>query len=192
MPKFLFAKTRIYEFKDLIQNATKPRRFDILSRKRRRKDIQCIRVHQTNDETYSSQLSSITGRKHHPTLEKLLSDKTYLSAFRAFLLSEFSEENMDFWLACEDFRATASLDDLCWKAQEIYQEFIRPTACREINVDHHVREKIRKSLEKPSLSCFDEAQKQVYLLMERDSWSRFLCSDAYRSLEHKTRTLWYL
>ncbi|KAM7409285.1 hypothetical protein PAMA_000975 [Pampus argenteus] len=106
--------------------------------------------------------------------------------------SEFSEENIEFWLACEDFRATASPDDLRWKAQQIYEEFIQPTARREINVDHHIREKIMKSLEEPSLSCFSEAQKHIYLLMERDSCPRFLHSDAYLSLKHKSRSLWYI
>lgn len=62
----------------------------------------------------------------------------------------------------------------------------------QINVDHHIREKIKKSLEKPSLSCFNEAQKHVYLLMERDSCPRFLHSDAYLSVKHKSRSLWYI
>ncbi len=57
----------------------------------------------------------------------------YLAAFCAFLRSEFSEENIDFWLACEDFKSTASPDDLQWKAEEIYNEFIQPSACREVS-----------------------------------------------------------
>lgn len=57
----------------------------------------------------------------------------YLAAFRDFLRSEFSEENIDFWLTCEDFKSTASPDDLRWKAEEIYQEFIQPTARREVS-----------------------------------------------------------
>ncbi|KAK2908212.1 hypothetical protein Q8A73_009285 [Channa argus] len=116
----------------------------------------------------------------------------YLEAFRTFLQSEYSEENIDFWLACEDFKSTNSPADLRRKAEAIYQEFIQPTACREINVDHHIREKIRKSLEKPSLSCFDEAQKHVYLLMESDSCPRFLQSDAFLRLRNKSRTMWYI
>ncbi|XP_044217794.1 regulator of G-protein signaling 21-like isoform X1 [Thunnus albacares] len=193
MPKHLFSKIRFYEIKDLMQNVKRPRRIDIvLNRYRRKNDIQCIRVHKTNDETYPEKVSWQADHKLHPTLEKLLRDKNYLAAFHSFLQSEFSEENIEFWLACEDFRATASPDDLRWKAQQIYQEFIQPTACREINVDHQIREKIKESLEKPSLSCFNEAQKHVYLLMERDSCPRFLHSDAYLSVKHKSRTLWYI
>ncbi|XP_041791236.1 regulator of G-protein signaling 21 [Chelmon rostratus] len=193
MPKLLFSRIRFYEIKDLMQNVKRPRRIDIvLNRKRHRKDIQCLRVEKLHDETQTAKLSCQAEHKLHPTLEKLLRNKRYLAAFRDFLRSEFSEENIDFWLTCEDFKSTASPDDLRWKAEEIYQEFIQPTARREINVDHRIREKIKKSLEEPSLSCFDEAQKHVYLLMERDSCPRFLLSDAYLNLKHKSRSLWYI
>ncbi|KAM9384974.1 regulator of G-protein signaling 1-like [Pholidichthys leucotaenia] len=143
-----------------------------------------------NHVKHPSNFSWQADHKLHLTLENLLKDKKCLAAFRSFLKSEFSEENIDFWLACEEFRSTTSLADLHCRAREIYQEFIQPTACREINVDHYVREKIKKALEKPSLSCFDEAQKHIYLLMERDSCPRFLHSDAYLRLKCKSRTLW--
>ncbi|XP_031138296.1 regulator of G-protein signaling 21 isoform X1 [Sander lucioperca] len=193
MPKLLFSKIRFNEIRDLIQNVKRPRRIDIvLNGRRQKKDIQPRTVQNINDETYPSKISWQTDHKLHPTMETLLHNKKYLAAFRSFLQSEFSEENIDFWLACEDFRWTTSQDDLRWKAEGIYQEFIQPSACREINVDHHIRERIKKSLEKPSHSCFDEAQKHVYLLMERDSCPRFLQSDAYLSLKHKSRSLWYI
>ncbi|XP_013872237.1 regulator of G-protein signaling 21 isoform X2 [Austrofundulus limnaeus] len=133
-----------------------------------------------------------TDHKRHMSLDKLLKDKRYLEAFRSFLQSEFSEENIEFWLACEDFKSTGSSEDLSWKAKKIYEEFISSAACREINVDHQTKEKIQNSLEKPSRSCFDEAQKQVYLLMLRDSCPRFLNSDAYLTLKHKSRSIWYI
>ncbi|XP_040896449.1 regulator of G-protein signaling 21 [Toxotes jaculatrix] len=193
MPKLLFSKIRFYEIRDLMQNMKRPRRIDIvLNRKRLKKDIQGLMVKKVNDEPSPSEFSWQTDHKLHPTLEKLLRNKKYLAAFYTFLQSEFSEENIEFWLACEDFRLTTSPDNLRWKAEEIYTEFIQPMACREINVDHHIREKITKSLEEPSLFCFDEAQKHVYLLMERDSCPRFLHSDAYLSLKRKSRTLWYV
>lgn len=58
----------------------------------------------------------------------------YLAAFHSFLQSEFSEENIEFWLACEEFRLTTSPEDLQWRAEEIYREFIQPTACREVSL----------------------------------------------------------
>lgn len=58
----------------------------------------------------------------------------YVAAFRSFLQSEFSEENIEFWLACEDFKSTGSSEDLSCKAKKIYEEFISSTACREVSL----------------------------------------------------------
>lgn len=149
-------------------------------------------VRKMNNEPYPTNLSWKPGQKLQPSLDKLLWDKNYLAAFSSFLQTEFSEENVDFWLACEDFKKTISLDELQDKAQRIYREFLEPTAKREVNVDHHIREKIRASLEKPSVSSFDEAQRHIYLLMEKDSWPRFLQSEIYLSLKNTSRTQWYI
>ncbi|XP_068599444.1 regulator of G-protein signaling 21 [Brachionichthys hirsutus] len=193
MPKLLFSSNRFNEIKDLMQNVKQPRRLKIiLNPKRRKKNMQGLMAQKTKDDARPSKLSRKNGDKLQPTLEKLLKDKKHLAAFHSFLRSEFSEENIEFWLACEDFKATASTGDLRWRAEEIYREFIQPVARREINVDHHIREKIRTCLTNPGLSCFDEAQKHVYLLMERGSCPRFLQSDAYLRLQDKSRTLWYI
>lgn len=168
------------------------RRIDIvLNRKKRKNDIQVVAGQKLNNDMYPSKQSRQADGKSQ-ALSKMLKDKKFLAAFRSFLQSEFSEENIEFWLACEDFRSTTSADDLSWKAEKIYQEFIQPAAGREINVDHQVREKIKQSLKEPTTSCFDEAQTQVYLLMERDSCPRFLSSNAYLSLKRKSRTMWYI
>ncbi|XP_056894563.1 regulator of G-protein signaling 4-like isoform X2 [Takifugu flavidus] len=159
---FVFSTLWLSKFKDLIQNVTQPKSWK-------------------NDH------------KLQPSLDKILQDKRMLKSFQDFLRSEFSDENVEFWLACEDFRASGSADaDLRRNAESIYEKFIQPAACREINIDHRIREEIRKSLETPSTRCFDEAQKQIYLLMERDSCPRFLLSDAYLRLTHASKTLWYI
>ena len=56
-----------------------------------------------------------------------------LCLFRAFLVSEFSEENIAFYLACEDFKATKS-SKLTTKAKKIFDEFIGSDAPREVIV----------------------------------------------------------
>lgn len=54
-----------------------------------------------------------------------------LCLFRAFLVSEFSEENIAFYLACEDYRTT-NTSKLAAKATKIYDEFICSNAPREV------------------------------------------------------------
>lgn len=55
-----------------------------------------------------------------------------LCAFRAFLLSEHSEENIAFYLACEDYKNTKASSKLCSKARKIYEEFVDVNAPREV------------------------------------------------------------
>ncbi|XP_036375754.1 regulator of G-protein signaling 5-like [Megalops cyprinoides] len=116
------------------------------------------------------------------SFEKLLTNKHGLSAFRAFLVAEFSEENIAFYLACEDFRSTKSTAKLPAKAKNIYDEFIASYAPREVNIDHETRNITKGNLEQPTLSCFDLAQHKIYTLMEKDSYPRFLRSAAYQDL----------
>lgn len=51
--------------------------------------------------------------------------------FREFLKSEFSEENIEFWLACEDYKKTKS-DYLHSKAERIYEEFVQSDAIKQV------------------------------------------------------------
>lgn len=56
------------------------------------------------------------------------------------------------------------------------------SASFQINIDYHTREQIKRNVKTPTVHCFDDAQKIVYGLMERDSYPRFLRSDIYRTL----------
>ncbi|TNN76821.1 Regulator of G-protein signaling 16 [Liparis tanakae] len=116
------------------------------------------------------------------SFEKLLSSKYGLCAFTAFLVSEFSEENILFYFACEEYRRTKSTAKLPAKAQKIYDEFIGSDAPREVNIDHETRDITRANMLVPSASCFDPAQHKIYMLMAKDCYPRFLRSPTYRDL----------
>ncbi|XP_015978163.2 regulator of G-protein signaling 1 isoform X2 [Rousettus aegyptiacus] len=115
------------------------------------------------------------------SLEKLLSNPTGQDVFGSFLKSEFSEENIEFWLACEDYRKTES-DLLQKKAEKIYKAFVHSDAAKQINIDFCTRESTAKKIKAPTSTCFDEAQKTIYTLMEKDSYPRFLKSNIYLNL----------
>ncbi|XP_005880118.1 PREDICTED: regulator of G-protein signaling 1 isoform X1 [Myotis brandtii] len=115
------------------------------------------------------------------SLEKLLANRAGQDVFGSFLKSEFSEENIEFWLACEDYKRTES-DLLHGKAEKIYKSFVHSDAAKQINIDFHTRESTAKKIKAPTPTCFDEAQKIVYTLMEKDSYPRFLKSNIYLNL----------
>lgn len=57
-----------------------------------------------------------------------------LAAFKAFLKSEYSEENLDFWVSCEDYKKIKSPSKLPPRAQKIYNEFISVQAAKEVGL----------------------------------------------------------
>ncbi|KAJ8011224.1 hypothetical protein DPEC_G00055940 [Dallia pectoralis] len=116
------------------------------------------------------------------SLEKLLTDEYGITAFHDFLKSQFCEENLEFWRACEEFKSISSPEKLVCRATSIYKEFIENDSPKEVNVDFHTRETIGQNLHWPTTSCFDGAQRKVYSLMENDSYPRFIQSDFFKKL----------
>ncbi|XP_010586020.3 regulator of G-protein signaling 3 isoform X2 [Loxodonta africana] len=116
------------------------------------------------------------------SLEKLLLHKYGLAVFQAFLRTEFSEENLEFWLACEDFKKVKSQSKMAAKAKKIFAEYIAIQACKEVNLDSDTREQTKNNLQSVTRGCFDLAQKRIFGLMEKDSYPRFLRSDLYLDL----------
>lgn len=96
--------------------------------------------------------------------------------------SEFCEENIEFWLACEDFKKTKSPQKLSSKAKKIYTDFIEKEAPKEINIDFQTKTLIAQNIQEATSGCFATAQKRVYSLMENNSYPRFLESAFYQDL----------
>jgi regulator of G-protein signaling len=55
-----------------------------------------------------------------------------LASFKSFLKSEFSEENLEFWIVCEDYKKIKSPVKMAEKAKQIYEEFIQTEAPKEV------------------------------------------------------------
>ncbi|PWA25281.1 hypothetical protein CCH79_00005459 [Gambusia affinis] len=138
-------------------------------------------------ETYSNVLCS-----PKPTLEevstwgqsfdKLMCCPAGRNSFRQFLRTEFSEENMLFWLACEEFSKETNKSVIEEKARLIYEDYISILSPKEVSLDSRVREVINRNMPEPNLHTFDDAQLQIYTLMQRDSYPRYLNSLAYKNL----------
>ncbi|KAM4864858.1 regulator of G-protein signaling 20 [Thomomys bottae] len=104
------------------------------------------------------------------------------NAFREFLRTEFSEENMLFWLACEELKKEANKSMIEEKARIIYEDYISILSPKEVSLDSRVREIINRNMGEPSPHIFDDAQLQIYTLMHRDSYPRFMNSAVYKDL----------
>ncbi|KAH7980591.1 hypothetical protein HPB49_017388 [Dermacentor silvarum] len=112
----------------------------------------------------------------------LTASKYGLALFHVFLAREYSEENIEFWLACEELK-TCRPNKLSVKAQRIFDEFIAPHSPKEVNLDALTRAEVTASLTKrPDRTCLDLAQRRVQGLLERDAYLRFLQCDLYQEL----------
>ncbi|XP_070337381.1 regulator of G-protein signaling 20 isoform X3 [Equus asinus] len=140
----------------------------------------------------SSEEKTFQPVKKAPTLEEVSAwaqsfDKLMLTpagrnAFREFLRTEFSEENMLFWMACEELKKEANKNIIEEKARIIYEDYVSILSPKEVSLDSRVREVINRNMVEPSQHIFDDAQLQIYTLMHRDSYPRFMNSALYKDL----------
>lgn len=56
-----------------------------------------------------------------------------LATFRNFLKSEYSDENIEFWLTCEDYKKIKSSFRMSSKAKKIYEQFIKAESPKEVS-----------------------------------------------------------
>uniref|UniRef100_A0A8C2CFB2 Regulator of G protein signaling 20 n=1 Tax=Cyprinus carpio TaxID=7962 RepID=A0A8C2CFB2_CYPCA len=116
------------------------------------------------------------------SFDKLMHCPAGRSAFRQFLRTEFSEENMLFWLACEEFSKETNKSVIEEKARIIYEDYISILSPKEVSLDSRVREVINRNMLEPTSHTFDDAQLQIFTLMQRDSYPRFMNSMVYKNL----------
>lgn len=149
----------------------------------------------------------------NPVMFLCLSVAVAQKAFREFLRSEYSEENILFWLACEELKQETKPEAVEEKARLIYEDYISILSPKEVcslslafangcvarpiekstggllqvSLDSRVREMINTNMTQPTPHTFDEAQLQIYTLMQRDSYPRFLNSRIYKDLLAMTK-----
>ncbi|KAM4690916.1 regulator of G-protein signaling 6 isoform 2-T2 [Rhinophrynus dorsalis] len=114
-------------------------------------------------------------------LDEVLKDPVGREQFLRFLESEFSSENLRFWLVVQDLKKQP-LHEVPKRVEEIWQEFLAPGAQSAINLDSHSFERTSQNVKDPGRYTFEDAQEHIYKLMKSDSYARFLRSNAYQDL----------
>ncbi|CAI4226965.1 unnamed protein product [Auanema sp. JU1783] len=123
-------------------------------------------------------------RQWETCFEALLNHKHGCSLFRQFLKKEFSDENVDFWQDCEEFRKMKEgKKATTQRAHEIYREYVAEQAPKEVNLDSDTRAATKAALESGcKTDTFLLAQSRIEQLMEKDSYRRFLKDSLYLDL----------
>lgn len=74
-----------------------------------------------------------------------------MKIFQAFLKSEFSDENIDFWLVCEDYKKIKSSFRMSSRAKKIFKRYIQAEAPREVSTEVSVLQSLLYFRKPPSL-----------------------------------------
>ncbi|KAK2843801.1 hypothetical protein Q7C36_012016 [Tachysurus vachellii] len=114
-------------------------------------------------------------------IDEVLKDPAGREQFLKFLESEFSSENLRFWLAVQELKKRP-IREVPSRVQEIWQEFLASGAPSAINVDSKSYDKTTQNVKDPGRYAFEDAQEHIYKLMKSDSYSRFIRSSAYQEL----------
>lgn len=73
-------------------------------------------------------------RSWSSSFEKVMKSAAGRGCFRQFLRTEFSEENMMFWLACEELKKETNKTVVEEKVRQIYEDFISILSPKEVSL----------------------------------------------------------
>jgi len=134
----------------------------------------------------------------------LLSSQEGTSVFMEHCSREFSIENIRFWCIVNDFHKAVDIlrapscedrseydeSDIVAFAEEIFHKYIEVGSELQINISASQRKEIENDLKHSSRrierSIFDNVQREIYALMSRHSYPRFLAS---KDQEHKSELM---
>uniref|UniRef100_A0A671LS84 Regulator of G-protein signaling 7-like n=1 Tax=Sinocyclocheilus anshuiensis TaxID=1608454 RepID=A0A671LS84_9TELE len=96
--------------------------------------------------------------------DEVLKDPVGREQFLKFLESEFSSENLRFWLAVQELKKRP-IREVPSRVQEIWDEFLAPGAPSAINVDSRSYDKTTQNIKDPGRYAFQDAQVCVFLFL---------------------------
>lgn len=135
------------------------------------------------NKTHKQKPTATEAKKWSEKFENLLADPKGLAHFNMFVQKEYCAENLDFWVAVNEFREKNHTGDRLKRAvNTIFETYIKTTAERQVNVNGRTRQNISENKDSPTITIFDEAQKQILKLMKDHSYSRFIQDEQFQML----------
>jgi len=110
-------------------------------------------------------------------LKHLLSHSLGMSTFRTFLRKSVAEENLDFWIAANEFRTSSQGKDwMKTRAEEIFGQYCKESSEHQVNLPCSMRSSLQKAIEECDFikdDLFTPSIDEIYRLLERDNYARF-------------------
>ncbi|KAJ5067679.1 diflavin flavoprotein a 2-related [Anaeramoeba ignava] len=127
-----------------------------------------------------------------PDLNALFHLQGGYEKFREFLKEQLCEENLDFWTEAENYsRIPNGHESQIEVANQIYNQYVRYGAEKEINIDHFCRVEVTEKIRYSEISqdLFKTSQQQIMDLLQSDHFKRFVKSPAAKFLVSSMRNL---
>ncbi|KAJ1349088.1 hypothetical protein KIN20_004537 [Parelaphostrongylus tenuis] len=120
------------------------------------------------------------------SVQELVKDPIGRQVLETFLESEFSSENIRFWIAIQDLKYSPN-EQIDHKTERIYEEFLAPGAPAQVNVDSRTLDQTLECLQKATTAsarrhAFTHSEEHVFTLMAKDSYPRFVRSQIYKGV----------
>ena len=117
-------------------------------------------------------------------LRHFVSHSLGMSIFRIFLRKSIAEENLDFWIAANEFKKSSQEkesserkeDGMKW-AKEIVSVYVKDSSDHQVNLPCSLQKSIEESAFHYDL--FTNAADEIYQLMVRDNYARFKRTPEY-------------
>uniref|UniRef100_A0A6G1SGB7 Regulator of G-protein signaling loco n=1 Tax=Aceria tosichella TaxID=561515 RepID=A0A6G1SGB7_9ACAR len=112
-----------------------------------------------------------------PDFKTFLSHQDNIRVFKEFLQTQYCQENLDFYLACERYRHLDSngvgKELVKFMATQIYNDHLSENARQPVNVNNACVQIIKDNLKDPKPDLLCDAQAEIFELMRTDCYPRF-------------------
>jgi hypothetical protein len=111
-------------------------------------------------------------------LRNVLHDRCLREELRLYCESEYSSENVEFWLATECYRELTTIEERKEKASKILVQFIGSSAPQQVNLPAKISTKLMSEVGKElyDVELFQESQEEIFHLLRKDTMPRFRAS----------------
>lgn len=112
-----------------------------------------------------------------PDFKTFLANKENIRIFREFLKTQYCQENIDFYLACEKYRSLdpekVGNDLVKFMATQIFNDYLGENARQPVNINHDCLQTIIEQMREPHPNLLSDAQMEIFNLMRTDCYPRF-------------------
>ncbi|KHN72405.1 Regulator of G-protein signaling rgs-6, partial [Toxocara canis] len=137
-------------------------------------EAECARM-ANGEHAHASGLCSDRGTSD---VERILHNPIYRRPFQQFLEQQFCAENINFYVAVEEYRAIpdSEMERRSQVARQIYERHFAANSIEPVNIDNSTSKSIRDAVlaQRFSAQLYDVAQYQIFHLLKYDCWPRYL------------------